>query len=186
MAAKRVSRNAELGELFGLRIVLRAEGPSPPGSAPLTEGSPRLTWAGHLQEGHRLQQLPMARHVGSGRCRAFSSPLLLLGFLNDCPRRSCVAFHTVVYRPQSWLPPSASVPTLRSRQGQMLAIGLRTNLRTQCSWRGGPRDELQPTATASSPAGLGGFPQLFCKSCKTRRTHPCSNLKAGFSSRRSG
>lgn len=132
MAAKCVSTNAGLWALFGLRTVLRAAGPSPSGSAPSQRALPGLPGLGVPGSGTGTRSYRVARHVGSGpRCRASSSPLLLLGFLNDCPRRSCVPLHTVVYRPQCRLPPPASAPTLRSRQGQMLAIGLRTNLGTQ-------------------------------------------------------
>lgn len=160
----------------------RAEGPSRPGSAPLTEGSPRLTWAGRagrLQEGHRLQQLPMARHVGSGpRCRAFSSPLLLLGLLNDCPRRSCVALHNVVYRPQSRLPPSASAPTLRSRQGQMLAIGLRMNLGTQSPpGEVGKEMSCNPRPQVHPQQGLVVSLGFSAKAVKPAEPTPAATLK---------
>lgn len=106
MAAKCVSTNAGLWELFGLRTVLRAEGPSPSGSAPSQRALPGLPGLGVPGSGTGTLSYRVARHVGSGpRCRASSSLLLLLGFLNDCPRRSCVPLHTVVYRPQCRLPP---------------------------------------------------------------------------------
>lgn len=98
MAAKCVSTNAGLWELFGLRTGLRAR--LCPALPPHRGLSPAyLGWAS--RERHRLQQLPDGPPRG---VRAARQGLLLSspppGFLNDCPRRSCVALHTVVYRPQ--------------------------------------------------------------------------------------